>query len=227
MICGYCQKVILRNLTVKEILFPWLLSDTELCSQCLRQFTPIQKDQACPRCMRSGEQDLCADCQCWQKQYPQRQFFHQALYQYDESFANWLKEYKFGGDYRLRRTFQQQVRVALKGYRGFIICPIPLSQSRYQERGFNQTSAFLEASGVKTHTLLRRSSHDSPQSKKNRQERLALPQPYVLACSPELLIGKKILLVDDVYTTGRTLFHAADILWQHQPKEVRTFSLAR
>lgn len=127
MICGYCQKVILRNLTVKEILFHWLLSDTELCSQCLRQFTPIQKDQACPRCMRSGEQDLCADCQRWQKQYPQRQFFHQALYQYDEAFANWLKEYKFGGDYRLRRTFQQQVRVALKGYRGlsFVRFPYP------------------------------------------------------------------------------------------------------
>lgn len=227
MICGYCQKNILRNLTVKEILFPWCLSDTELCSQCHRRFTPIQKSQACPRCMRPGIQSLCSDCQEWQLQYPQREFHHHALYQYDEEFANWLKQYKFIGDYRLRLTFQQQVKYALKRYRGYIICPIPLSESRFQERGFNQTTAFLEASGRKPQRLLRRISHDSPQSKKNRKERLALLQPYELACVPQKITGKKILLVDDVYTTGRTMFHAADVLWQYHPKEIRSFSLGR
>jgi len=39
--------------------------------------------------------------------------------------------------------------------------------------------------------------------------------------------NKKILIIDDVYTTGQTLFHAADCLQVAQPKIIRTISLAR
>ncbi|HHJ5214051.1 TPA: phosphoribosyltransferase family protein, partial [Enterococcus hirae] len=48
-----------------------------------------------------------------------------------------------------------------------------------------------------------------------------------LAVVPTIIKGKKVLLVDDVYTTGQTLFHAASCLLPHAPEKIRTFSLAR
>lgn len=41
------------------------------------------------------------------------------------------------------------------------------------------------------------------------------------------LKNKEIVLVDDVYTTGRTLFYAAECLLPFHPKKIRTFTLAR
>lgn len=226
MRCNYCQKTIVRNLKVKEILFPWTLPISELCDDCRKSFVPLKKAGSCPGCMRQAA-SFCLDCQAWQRQYPDYEFAHEALFAYEDGFAQWLAMYKFTGDYRLRWTFAQEVRQALKKYPGFILCPIPLAKGRWQERGFNQTTGFLQAAGSSYQELLHRAKQDLPQSKKTREERLRLAQPYFLAVSPEKIYGKKILLVDDVYTTGRTLFHAAQILLTAHPAQICTFSLAR
>ncbi|WP_239061178.1 ComF family protein [Fructobacillus tropaeoli] len=41
------------------------------------------------------------------------------------------------------------------------------------------------------------------------------------------MAGKRVLVVDDVYTTGRTLYHAADCLYQAGARFVSSASLAR
>ena len=38
---------------------------------------------------------------------------------------------------------------------------------------------------------------------------------------------KRVLLVDDVYTTGQTIYHAAEVLLTCQPKTITSFSFAR
>ncbi|MDW5473517.1 phosphoribosyltransferase family protein [Limosilactobacillus reuteri] len=60
------------------------------------------------------------------------------------------------------------------------------------------------------------------QSSKTKEERLATKQPFILD-APEKVINKKVLLVDDVYTTGRTLYHAANLLSKLAVKRLVAF----
>lgn len=69
---------------------------------------------------------------------------------------------------------------------------------------------------------------DTPaQAKKTKEERMLMPQPFEVNVDKTKIINKEIILVDDVYTTGRTMFHAAECLLPYQPKTIRTFTLAR
>lgn len=64
-----------------------------------------------------------------------------------------------------------------------------------------------------------------PQSAKDRQERLATPQPFVLEESGPF-VGQRIVLIDDIYTTWRTLYHAAELLSNKGCQEIISVTLA-
>ncbi|HLQ40312.1 MAG TPA: phosphoribosyltransferase family protein [Tetragenococcus sp.] len=225
MKCSYCQKEIVRNLTVKEICFPWSIQ-AERCPACKNRFTLI-KEPACPTCGKMGEVEMCDECRLWQKKYPNYSFCHKALFVYDQAFKDWIHQYKFLGDYRLAATFTGEIQQFFAKRKDWIITYVPLSEERYQERGFNQTLAFLQAAGIKNRELLIKNKDTTAQSKKNRQERLAAPQAFIATEAAKQIKNKKVLLADDVYTTGRTLFHAAEILLDYKPRQLATFSLAR
>ena len=68
----------------------------------------------------------------------------------------------------------------------------------------------------------------TPQSAKNRAQRLLTPQPFTLAPqAKDLCHGQRVLLLDDVYTTGRTLRHAATQINLTGAKAVTSLTLAR
>jgi len=97
-----------------------------------------------------------------------------------------------------------------------LIVPMPLSSQRLQERGFNQTlqlARALDPTKVASDLLLR--IHDTPpQSSLPRKERLQRVQG-VYACDPlkaAVLKGKRVVLLDDVMTSGASLFAAARVL---------------
>ncbi|WHA08440.1 ComF family protein [Enterococcus montenegrensis] len=226
MKCSNCQQKISRNLLIQEIIFPWLLANEELCEDCLARFQKIEAKRACEGCMRPNCDELCQDCQKWRKMYPDFVLYHQALYHYNDAFKEWLYRYKFEGDYPLCHTFSLSVKQALKRYRDFIIVPLPLSKERQKERGFNQVEELLKAAGITYENILIRKQHDPPQASKKRTERLGLKQPYIIK-KDVIISGRKFLLVDDVYTTGRTLYHGVALLYAHNAKAVATFTLAR
>jgi competence protein ComFC len=97
----------------------------------------------------------------------------------------------------------------------FIVTPIPLHRKRYNWRGFNQSEIIAEnfacGLGLEYQNLLSRTRHNTPQAKLDGIER----RKNMIGCfstAGQDLSGKKILLVDDVATTGSTLDEAARIL---------------
>ncbi|MFE8701673.1 ComF family protein [Cytobacillus sp. FJAT-54145] len=102
---------------------------------------------------------------------------------------------------------------------------IPLSEERLYERGFNQAEALIKEAGVTPSTLLQR-THSEKQSKKSRQDRIHHEQVFQLKAGIDI-IGKRILIVDDIYTTGSTLRHAGKVLRKAGAKTVCSITLAR
>lgn len=230
MKCVYCNKNNTRSLSIAELFSFTPLCNKSLCEQCKSKFTSIKDEFICIGCSKSVENNetLCSDCRQWQLLYPTYEFHHEALFKYDEVMHEWFLRYKFIGDYQLAYSFAPEIYQKFRRKKEIIV-PIPLSEKRLEERGFNQVSAILDMSHIKYEQVLIKNSQDAvPQSKKNKKERMNLQQPFGLNQDwKEKVDGKSFILVDDIYTTGRTLYHAADCLFENGAKKVSTFSLAR
>jgi ComF family protein len=109
--------------------------------------------------------------------------------------------------------------------------PMPLSRSRLLERGFNQAlllARALEPQKVRASMLLR-VKETQPQSSLPRNERLlAVQGAYALEprCL-QLIQGKRIILVDDVMTTGASLHAAASTLRRAGAAHITAIVFAR
>ncbi len=111
------------------------------------------------------------------------------------------------------------------------LIPIPLSSLRLSERGFNQAlllSKHLCASKTQANLLLRM-RHTAIQSTLKRKQRL-VNLDGAFAVSPllvPLLRGKRVMLIDDVMTSGATLNVAAKVLKQAGASHVTAMVFAR
>jgi len=137
---------------------------------------------------------------------------------------DFFSKYKFQGDYLLRFVFAEVLKKSLRNFKEYTLVPIPVSPEKYQSRGFNQVEGFLQAAGLPYKHLLEKEDMIA-QSSKNREERLNSQQCFTLV--KDVRLPEKILLIDDVYTTGKTLQLARELLLEAGVKEILTFSLAR
>ena len=196
-----------------------------LCATCKGKLQEIH-GKTCPKCDRPLEGleprfiqgDHCYDCIRWEEdpQWKSCLTKNISLYKYNEFLQEVLARYKFRGDYILAKIFAEKVLQITKQHKMELLVPIPLSSERLQERCFNQAEAILLEAGLSPVHLLKR-IHSEKQSKKSRHERIHVKQVFQLETDAQIE-GKTILLIDDIYTTGSTLRHAAKILLEHGSK---------
>lgn len=115
---------------------------------------------------------------------------------------------------------------------GFILIPIPLEKKRLKQRGFNQAeeiakelSYFLKIPLI-TNCLLKIKA-TLPQVELSEKEREKNIKGVFLVKNIEKIENQKILLIDDVYTTGSTMEEAARVLKEAGAKEVWGVVVAR
>src|SRR3989344_7225576 len=111
----------------------------------------------------------------------------------------------------------------------FVLVPVPLHRKRHNWRGFNQAELLSGALSVSLNiplnkTLVSRRKATKPQVKLSALERKRnVENAFALSGNPA---NKKIILVDDVITSGSTLNELAKLLKKHKASEVWALTVA-
>lgn len=114
----------------------------------------------------------------------------------------------------------------------FIILPVPLSKRKLKWRGFNQAeeiakeiAKFFKIPLISDCLVKKRETEDQVNlSEKERKKNL---KGAFFVQNPEKISGEKILLIDDVYTTGSTIRECAKVLKEARAKKVVGIVFAR
>lgn len=143
-------------------------------------------------------------------------------YDYDHSGFLWLKQLAEPGSNSIREFVGNAV-----------IVPIPLSDLRLRERGFNQARQLgkwlAEVSGSSLRDLLKREERSGHQAERSEEERAKAMErsPFAVGTRIASSIPDRVVLVDDVWTTGSTMRAAERTLKAAGVKEVRFLTIAK
>ena len=205
------------------------------CWDAIRSFTP-------PLCRRCGdplpswrvisvEAGVCPRC----RRRPSALTESRAIGAYDGSLRAIVHAFKYGGCRSLARGLGARLRESAAGLLGNadIVVPVPLHRSRRRGRGFNQARELARHLGLPLVDALRRtratpSQTDLPAAARhgNVRDAFALARPWLpwLALNVE---GSRIVLVDDVSTTGATIEACARVLRAAGAADVSAVTAAR
>src|SRR5947208_1017105 len=147
-----------------------------------------------------------------------------------------IHEFKYGRQIHLRHLVARWLRAALDDDRLCalhfdVIVPVPLHPTRQRERGFNQASLLAELLSAQTSSparpFLERIRYTTTQTALDRSERMEnLHNAFRLRKNADVR-GLRVLLVDDVLTTGSTLNECARILKRASAFSVHAATAAR
>ncbi|MGE6630226.1 ComF family protein [Bacillus sp. NPDC077027] len=214
--------------------FTWkslLLSEQDcICIGCKSQLKKIN-GHICPKCGREqANEKLCADCIKWKERWNSSEVLTQnrSVYLYNDFMKETLSRFKFRGDVALAEVFKRDFREVFKRYyqsRHHVFVPIPLSKERLKDRGFNQSTILASLlKGRIIHPLAK--ANQEKQSKKRKSERLHQTGMFTLLNQD--IAGQDVILIDDIYTTGATIYEAARLLKNRSgAKSVSSFTLIR
>ncbi|MFD1416986.1 ComF family protein [Oceanobacillus jeddahense] len=221
--CLYCYKQLEKTLTWSN----WLTVEKipVLCSFCAGKLEIISGER-CERCSREWSGKICLDCQQW-RELGDNIEKNYSIFRYNDSIREMISQWKFRGDYILREIFRKDLKNAFETqfaekHSAIAIVPIPLSEKRMQERGFNQSLALAEMLDTPVKQALARRSGEK-QAINDRKTRLKRDNPFYIT-EP---LHQTALIVDDIYTTGTTVRQAAQQLKLHGCPAVYALTVAR
>ena len=154
---------------------------------------------------------------------------------YRDAVSDAVRRYKFGRVRALAEPFAELMARCLDGClerRPDLICWAPLSKQRLRERGFDQAELLAREVGrrlsVPVRPVLRKTRHTVPQSElEDMSARRANAQGAYALLPGADLAGKRVVLVDDVVTSGSTLSVCAALLRQGGAESVYCLTLAQ
>ena len=123
----------------------------------------------------------------------------------------------------------QAVRQA--GYEPECVMSVPLHWRHQVQRTYNQAALFGQFTGkylgIPWCDCLKRIKGGRRQSSLGRSARLKNLNGAFVCTHPEQVTGKRILLVDDVFTTGATLTAVTKVLLKHKPAAIYVLTITR
>lgn len=207
-----------------------------ICRNCWEQIK-VRSPSYCFCCGRffqgAGESHFCPDC--LQEKPPFS--LHRSCSRYDGKLKDIILLYKYGRFKVLGKGLAHFVHRALRReedlwWRVEAIIPVPLHRRRKRQRGFNQAQIIAKElarlKGIKiVERVLVKVKNVPPQTSLRAEEREKNIIGAFKVRKEKRIKGKRVLLVDDVYTTGATIRECSRVLKDAGVKEVRVVTLAQ
>lgn len=211
------------------------MPELSFCPDCLGRLHSIQSP-LCPCCGRAylaaaGGDHHCGACLTTPRHFNRAR----AFFLYEEPMKEVIHRFKYQGKTACLPSFAwlaHKMLPQLAELEGADwIVPVPLHPRRLRERGFNQALLLARAFFPKDRRiipdLLIRSRPTEPQTSFNGAARRTNLKNAFAVVKPQRITGEKILLIDDVFTTGTTVSECARVLKNAGASEVMVLTLAR
>lgn len=206
------------------------------CLSCMKAL-PLIRSPLCPRCgipspTPEGEDHLCGECLL----SPPPFSLSRSLGRYEALLHDAIHRFKYRrmipvgeGLGRLMAT------LPLPGlsFSSFdLVLPVPLHRKKLQERGFNQSAVLAKTISRLTSLPLdlfsfRRTEETKPQTSLSGEDRAENVRGAFAVSNPSSVEGKRVLLVDDVFTTGSTVREGVRELLRKGAADVAVLTAAR
>ena len=194
----------------------------------------------CRRVLKTGETDLCRPCRGDAPEFPSGkrkvQFLDSfaAVWYYEGNVRASLLRFKFHGARNLAEPYGRLLAMKLlrEHPEGFdLLTWVPVSRMRKFRRGYDQVELIARAMGRELGLfpvpLLKKVRNNAQQSRITGEAQRRANVLGVYRCiSPELVRDKRILLLDDILTTGATASEAGRVLLTEGAKEVHCAAVA-
>lgn len=215
------------------------LKEKYICKECFSKITFV-KPPYCDKCGKilvesfsEIEKPLCRECQSVKR------YFYKArvVGLYEDILRESIHLLKFEKKRCMHKPLGELVINYLKeqqrdliGQIDFII-PVPLHRKRLKLRGFNQAQLLSLYIGkhfnLPLNFELKRIRYTIPQMNLRREERLRNIKGAFKIKNHHVIVGKTLLLVDDIFTTGATVNECSKVLIEAGAKQVFVLTLAR
>jgi len=207
------------------------------CSTCWADFSPMQ-GPVCPRCGRPFDSPetlshspdhVCLAC----RKEPPR--FDQALSAgyFEGSLREAVHQFKYRPCRSLGKPLGEWMATKVRLITDLdLVMPVPLHAGRLKERGFNQ-ALLLAHQMCEAHHIplscdnLYRTRPTRPQVELSGAERIRNVAGAFALRRPEEVANRRLVLVDDVFTTGATMNECSEVLKRAGAAQVTAFTLAR
>ena len=207
-----------------------------VCSHCWSQVRFI-RPPFCERCGLPFVGDLttpfeCANCREMELHFSAARsavvasgVVLEAIHRYKYQRALWFEPF-------LADLLVREAGPMLREQKWDLLVPVPLHPTKKREREFNQAERLAErlsaATGIPLNAnWLRRVLPTSTQTRLTREQRAANMRGAFAMASAERLLGERIVLLDDVFTTGATTSACAKVLQTAGAGEVCVWTVAR
>lgn len=227
-----------EDITFEKVMAPFI------CADCLGGFLPAESPVCCV-CgfvfkSREGEDHLCGKC----IELPKRFGKARAAGLYYRTLMEIVHSFKYKGKLQLAGPLETLLFSVLMRHWNIndfdLVVPVPLHVKRFRERGFNQAYVLVknlekqaerfmhEPGGLKIgRNVLERTRYTEPQTGLGREKRMKNINGAFMVRDASAVEGKRVLLVDDVYTTGATADECAKALLESGAVSVDVMTLAR
>ena len=197
------------------------------------------------KCLGCGDESgcehpfLCEDClgkltpeyvtvrrEAWRKRGISSVSF---VYYYGQPIRGLIRAFKFSGVRMLAKYMADDLARLIDGKAYDMMIPIPLHPNRFHERGFNQAEVLARQIEERLHIpvntkVLKRIRKTKQQARLSHEKRMRNLEKAFVAKSD--VSGKRILLIDDVITTGNTICSCAEALKAAGAAEIHAVSVA-